>query len=345
MIDPAAARRAAERFAPSIVSVRPVATGHINDTFVVERADGDLVLQRVNTAVLTDLEGITANIATLRHHLEARRAGSLVPEPFPTPAGDLLVHDANGSWRAWLAVDAGTVSPAPAPAPAPAGVASAATLLGRFHAAVADLDPGTIIETLPRFHDLRRRRHDLEAMVEADPLHRAATVDDEIALARAAAPLVERAADLWQRVPRRVAHNDAKFDNFLFRDGVAVCLVDLDTIMPGAWFFDVGDFLRSATTAAAEDTPDPDLAVVDPALYEAAVAGYRLGVDAVLAPVEADALDVAGAIVTYEQAVRFLTDWLAGDVYYRTTRPAHNRDRARAQMRLLTTMPGSPFSA
>jgi Ser/Thr protein kinase RdoA (MazF antagonist) len=341
VIDAAAARRAAERFAPSTVSVRPVATGHINDTFVVERAGGDLVLQRVNTAVLTDLDGITANIATLRHHLGARRAGSLVPEPFPTPAGDLLVHDANGSWRAWLAVGADTVSPAPAPAV----VASAATLLGRFHAAVADLDPGTIIETLPRFHDLRRRRHDLEAMVEADPLHRAATVDDEIALARAAAPLVERAADLQQRVPQRVAHNDAKFDNFLFRDGAAVCLVDLDTIMPGAWFFDIGDFLRSATTAAAEDTPDPDLAVVDPALYQAALAGYRLGVDAALAPVEAGALDVAGAIVAYEQAVRFLTDWLAGDVYYRTTRPAHNRDRARAQMRLLTTMPGSPFSA
>ena len=164
-------------------------------------------------------------------------------------------------------------------------------------------------------------------------------------MAIAAAPLVALAGQLESRVPRRVTHNDAKLDNILFRERVAVCVVDLDTVMPGAWFWDVGDLVRTASTTAAEDCPEAELAVVDAALYDAVVAGYRLGVSTgPVTAAELEAVDVAGAIVTYEQAVRFLTDWVAGDVYYRTTRPGQNRDRARAQLRLLASMPGAVFS-
>jgi len=112
--------------------------------------------------------------------------------------------------------------------------------------------------------------------------------------------------------------------------------------MPGPWFWDVGDLLRSAATPAAEDCPDPSVAVVDPVLYDAVLEGYTASLPpGLLEPAERQALEVAGAIATFEQAVRFLTDWLAGDTYFRTTRPGQNLDRARNQLALLSTMPGS----
>jgi Ser/Thr protein kinase RdoA (MazF antagonist) len=144
-------------------------------------------------------------------------------------------------------------------------------------------------------------------------------------------------ADTLAAVPTRVVHNDAKLDNLLFRDGEAVCLVDLDTLMPGAWLWDVGDLLRTTSTASPEDDP---AATVDPALYRAAINGYRQALAGATAA-ELDAIEIAGAVVTFEQAVRFLTDWIAGDVYYRTWRPGQNLDRARAQLGLLASMPGT----
>ena len=168
----------------------------------------------------------------------------------------------------------------------------------------------------------------------------AATAEIEQVLA--AAGLVEIADDLSHRVPVRGAHFDAKQDNILFRGSEAVCLVDLDTVMPGPWFWDVGDLLRSAATPAAEDCPDFSVAVVDPVLYDAVLEGYAASLPPdLLEPAERQALEVAGTIATFEQAVRFLTDWLAGDTSFRTTRPGQNLDRARNQLALLSTMPGT----
>ena len=175
-------------------------------------------------------------------------------------------------------------------------------------------------------------------VVADDPCGRAAGVREAIATAEAAVSLTDLAADLTARVPRRVAHFDAKLDNILFAGDDAVGLVDFDTLMPGAWFWDVGDLLRSGATTAAEDDPDLDRSVVEPERYRAIVDGYRSGL-AAPDPSELEAIEVAGAIVTYEQAVRFLTDWIAGDVYYRISRPNQNLDRTRAQFRLLASMP------
>jgi Ser/Thr protein kinase RdoA (MazF antagonist) len=155
--------------------------------------------------------------------------------------------------------------------------------------------------------------------------------------------VVALAEDLDARTPQRVVHNDAKLDNFLFRGGDAVSIVDLDTLMPGRWFWDVGDLVRSAATTAAEDETEVDGVTVDPELYRSVVEGYRHSVASAATDAELEAVDVAGVIVTYEQALRFLADWLAGDVYYRTTRPRQNLDRARSQLRLFARMPHSPL--
>ena len=314
-------------------AVERFGSGHINDTFLAATAAGELVVQRINIAIFADPEAVTANITALHGHLAG---AGLLPEPVPTADGRWLLQDGSGAWRAWRKVAGAT----PAPVPTPLAVRAAGRLLGRFHRSVSRLDPARFVETLPRFHDPARRLAALRAAVDADPCGRAAGVAAEIAAAEASEPLAVLAADLAGRVPRRVAHYDAKLDNVLFAGGEAVCLVDLDTVMPGAWFWDVGDLLRSASTTAAEDEPDRSRVSVDPGLYQAVLDGYEegLGLDTAT-PAETEATGYAGAIVTYEQAVRFLTDWIAGDVYYRITRPTHNLDRARAQFRLLASMP------
>jgi Ser/Thr protein kinase RdoA (MazF antagonist) len=332
--DLTAARRMAEVFVGPVAAVRPFGLGHINETFLAESAAGEYVVQRINTAVFADPEALTANIVVLYRHL----SGALMPEPVPTPAGEWLVWNEADPWRAWRRAPGRPLGGADA---APAALRAAGGLLGRFHGLVADLNPQGIAETLPGFHDPGRRLDALRAVVAADPCGRVATVREEIEMAEEAEPLVSVAADLTRRVPRRVAHFDAKLDNFLFDDDDAVALVDFDTVMPGPWFWDLGDLLRSGATIAAEDEPDLEKIVVAPERYRAIIEGYREGLSSagVSDRGEDEAVDAAGAIVTYEQAVRFLTDWIAGDVYYRISRETQNLDRARAQFRLLTSMP------
>jgi Ser/Thr protein kinase RdoA (MazF antagonist) len=324
----------AEVFVGSVTAVRPFGSGHINETFLVETTAGEYVLQRLNTAVFPDPEAVTANIRAVHRHLR----GALMPEPVAASDGQWLGWDQSGPWRAWRRAPGAPLAGADA---SPAMLQAAGALLGRFHGLLADLDPAGVTETLPGFHDPGRRLDALRAVLAADPCGRVATVEDEIEMALAGESLARRAAEVTAGVPRRVAHFDAKLDNILFDGGEAVGLVDFDTVMPGAWFWDVGDLLRSGATAAAEDDPDPERAVVAPERYQAIVDGYRRGLSGAAAndPAELDAVEVAGAVVTYEQAVRFLTDWIAGDVYYRISRPTQNLDRARAQFRLLASMP------
>ena len=322
-------------FSGPTASVGELGGGHINETFLVATPAGDYVVQRINRSVFADPQLLVDNVVTVSTHLR----GELVPVLVAARRGGWLVREGGDAWRAWRRVaGAETIRE-----PTPARVGSAAHLLGRFHAGLADLDPDAVGEVLPDFHDPARRLRMLRAVVEADPRGRVRGVEAEIAAAFAAEPLAGIAEDLVARVPRRVAHNDAKLDNVLFRGNDAVCLVDLDTVMPSAWFWDVGDLLRTAATRAAEDDPRPDRSVVDPVLAASIVTGYRggLGSSVTLTRWEDEALKRSGAIVTYEQALRFLTDWIAGDVYYRTTRPEQNLDRARAQLGLLASMPGT----
>jgi Ser/Thr protein kinase RdoA (MazF antagonist) len=328
------ARRMAEVFVGRATAVEGFGAGHINETYLVESAAGEYVLQRVNTAVFTRPDAITANIVVVHRHLR----GALMPEPVATPAGEWLVWEGGAPWRAWRRLPGRPLASGEA---TPAALQDAATLLGRFHGLVADLDPGALTETLPGFHDPGRRLEALRTVVAADPCGRVATVQDEIQMALEAQPLVDAATDLTRRVPLRVAHYDAKLDNFLFVGDDAVALVDFDTVMPGAWFWDLGDLLRSGATVAAEDEPNAEKVAVVPERYHSIIAGYRQSVSAAGTADESEleAIGLAGAIVTYEQSVRFLTDWIAGDVYYRISRPAQNLDRARAQFRLLASMP------
>ena len=333
-VDLAPALAASERFGWEVVDLVVLADGHINDSYLVRTGDDDgYVLQRINLAVFPDPDAISSNIQAVHRHL----GGELVPDPVPAADGGWLHRDRDEVWRALRRVP----SAGPCAELTPKSAWQAGSLLGRFHASLADFDPIQLAVTLPHFHDLRSRLDELGSVVEADPCGRVEGARHQIDQALDGSELADLADDLASKVPRRVAHYDAKLDNFLFRAGEAVCLVDLDTLMPGQWFFDVGDLLRTASTTAPEDCPDAEAVSVDPELYDAVIHGYFESMpEGLLTCDERVALQVAGTLVTWEQALRFLTDWLAGDRYYRTTRPEQNLDRARAQLHLLSSMPG-----
>jgi Ser/Thr protein kinase RdoA (MazF antagonist) len=322
-------------FSAPLDKIAPFGTGLINDTFLVTTGCDDYVLQRINRSIFGDPRTLVQNVATVSTHL----GGRFVPELVAARSGGWIVTDADDMWRAWRRVPGGEACVGVTPMHA----ASAAHLLGCFHAGLADLAPTCLTETIPHFHDPMRRLARLREAVAADPFGRVERVAAEVDRALATAPLAVLADELVASLPPRVAHNDAQLANVLFRDNEAVCLVDLDTVMPTAWFWDVGDLLRTASTRAAEDDPDPRRSVADPLLVRAILDGYRAGVAAAVkvGTAEDDALEVAGALITYEQALRFLTDFILGDVYYRTTRREQNRDRARAQLALLASMQGT----
>jgi N-acetylhexosamine 1-kinase len=326
-----AARAAALRFGWTPRSIEPVTSGHIHATYVVTAPGGPFVLQRINRAVFGDVGALTTNLLVVHRHLR----GALVPEPVPDPGGAWLVEEGAGTWRAFRRV----VDAAPASAGSAEVAAAAGALLGTFHARLADLDPSRLALTMPGFHDIDRRLAVLGRTVAADPCGRVASSIDEIDAVRASSWLSAEAAGRDREAPVRVAHNDAKLDNFLFRGNEACCIVDLDTVMPGTRMWDVGDLLRTAAATVAEDHAGPRPATADAGLSDAVLSGYRRGVSAgPVSTAELEALEVAGAVVTYEQGVRFLTDWLAGDVYYRVSRPRQNLDRARTQLQLLASM-------
>jgi hypothetical protein len=321
------ATRVAAQFVDPVFSVERFGGGLINETFLVRSSTFDIVLQRLNLEVFADPDAVMANITTV----SALVGDTVVPRPLRTIGGNWLAREAGEVWRAWKRVPDAFTELVSSPVIARA----AGGLLGRFHSSVADLDPESIVVTIPCFHDLGRRFDALLRAVAADRAGRADATRELIDMAVSHEPLVELASETLARVPRRVAHNDAALANMLFVQDDAVCLVDLDTLMPTAWFWDVGDLARTAATAQAEDDPS---AMVDRDLFAAIHEGYRATAPRMTAA-EIDALDVAGMIVTYEQALRFLTDWLEGDVYYRVVRPDQNLDRARAQLGLVASMP------
>jgi Ser/Thr protein kinase RdoA (MazF antagonist) len=221
----------------------------------------------------------------------------------------------------------------------PSDAALVGHTFGRFHCLLADLDVDRLRVSLPGFHDPARRLAALEAAVSDDVRGRAAEVTDELGAIADLSHLVE-AGDALAAAPMHVAHNDAKAANLLVDDAGArpPVVVDLDTLMPGTVLWDVGDMVRSTTGTGEEDDLDTTTTTFDVARYRALLDAYVEEMDHLLTDAERAALATAGPVVTYEQAVRFLTDHLLGDVYFRIARPGQNLDRARNQLALLRSM-------
>jgi hypothetical protein len=323
------------------VAVAALKRGHIHDTLVATWRTREgmrrVVHQRVNTHVFRDPDALMQTWLRVTEHVRAALAREGQPDlerrclrAIRTRSGALLQRDAHGAlWRAFPFIEGARSFDVP---DHPARAREAARAFGAFAAQLADLDPATVPESIPHFHDFARRVAAFDDAARADAHGRAP------APARRLASEVEGAlaSSGAGALPRRVVHNDCKLNNVLFDEatGEALCVIDLDTVMPGTVLADFGDLARTAACPAPEDEPDLARVRIDAALYEALVRGYLAGAGALLAPVEIALLPLAGPLIALETGIRFLTDHLSGDLYFRIHRPGHNLDRARVQLRL-----------
>jgi hypothetical protein len=350
---PAEVADVASRFAVTgkLIASDPFAGGHINDSHLLtyrrERQTVRFLLQRINDAVFLEPVLVMDNIRRVAAHIAkalaaqgARDIGRRVLTLVPTHAGEPYYRDAAGSyWRLYPFVAGARVYETVVTAEQ---AQRAGRAFGTFQHLLADLPGPRLHETIPDFHNTPLRFDALEQAVQADVCNRAAAAKAEIELAARHRLLAGVLLDLRQRgeIPERVVHNDAKISNVLFdrATGEALCITDLDTVMPGLALYDFGDMVRSMTCAAAEDETDLSKVEVRMPLFEALARGYLEATREFLTPAEREQLVFAGKLITLEQGVRFLTDFLNGDTYYRTERSSHNLDRCRAQFKLVESI-------
>ncbi len=344
----AAALHAARAFALGAepTHATPLGEGHIHGTWRVDtdRA-GSYVLQRLNEDVFPALDAVMANVVRVTEHLRRsletqsdrdRRCLRLVP----THEGAWLHRDADAApWRAYVYIER-TRSFQTVPSVEIAQ--EAARAFGAFAVACADLETSSLETPLPGFHDFDARYAGFERAVSADPLGRSHDARETVELARSGSHDLREALrdhDLAAQ-PERIVHNDCKLNNVLFdaERPQALCVIDLDTVMPGRLVHDFGDLGRTASCAQPEDSTDLDRVVADPRRLEALCEGYLDATRAIATPAELDLLPLAGPLITLETGLRFLTDHLEGDAYFGARRPGQNLDRARMQLRLFRSL-------
>lgn len=329
----------------------PYGSGHINDTFAVTFDQAGTVvryiLQRINARVFADVPALMDNIARVADHVAGHADRSGQPDAIRQALRLVTTRDGRpfhrddegGCWRCYLFIErARTYDVIETPAQA----AEAAAAFGRFQHLLVDLPGPRLHETIPDFHHTRRRFDRLQRAVAADAHGRSAAARAGIDFAAAREPMVDVLLRLRERgsIPERITHNDTKLNNVMLDDatGTGLCVIDLDTVMPGLALYDFGDLVRSATNPAAEDERDTARVVVRLDVFEALVGGYLATAGPFLTPAEIGHLVFAGRLITFEIGLRFLTDFLEGDVYFKTSRPGQNLDRARNQFALLRSM-------
>ena len=329
----------------------PYGSGHVNDTFAAEFDQAGkpvrYILQRINHRIFKDVPALMENIARVTMHA-ARRAKELAHEDaarralvlVPSLDGRAYHRDPDGGWwRCYLFIEGARTYDV---IETPRQAREAAKAFGEFQQLLVDLPGERLHETIPFFHHTRRRFDTLQRAIETDMHHRAIEAREEIAFARARESMVDVLLNLQLRgeIPERITHNDTKLNNVMLDDltGEGICVIDLDTVMPGLALYDFGDMVRSATNSAAED--DPDASHVDSRLpiFEALVDGYLETAGSFLNASECAHLAFSGQLITFEIGIRFLTDFLEGDVYFKTKRPGHNLDRARNQFALVRSI-------
>lgn len=330
-----------------LVSCERYGNGHINDTYlVVTDQSGTTVryiLQRINERVFPDPDAVMRNIVGVTACLaqacpDPRRRLSLIPTRV---GGDWYIDATGGRWRCYPFIEGTrTVEQVTRPEEAYA----TARTFGAFQRGLARYEGQPLAEVIPGFHDTPRRFAALEAAIAADAHGRAAEVEAEIRWALDQRGWIGAivAGLASGSLPRRITHNDTKINNVLFAadSDEGICVIDLDTLMPGSSLYDFGDLVRTATATAAEDATDLDRVDSDADCYQALVSGWLDELGDTLTKAERDLLPLAGALMTYEVGIRFLTDFLSGDTYFRIKRPGHNRDRARNQIAMVKAIRG-----
>ncbi len=324
--------------------------GHINDTLVVDLDEGgktvSYVLQRINTNVFKNAKELMENIENVTSFLsdKIKQSGG-DPERetltvFHTVDGrPYQVCDDGDCWRVYNYVSHAHSLQA---IEDPEDFRKSAEAFGKFQCMLSDYPSDTLHETIPNFHNTVSRFSNLLTAIEQNLSGRKDNVKEEIAFALEREKDTHILVDMLEngKLPLRVTHNDTKLNNVMFDDdtGEGICVVDLDTVMPGLSLYDFGDSIRFGANTASEDEKDVSKVSLDLNLYEAYVKGYLGTAGEALTDEEIEQLPFSAKLMTYECGIRFLTDYLNGDTYFHTDYPEHNLVRARTQFALVADM-------
>ena len=329
------------------INAYPFGSGHINGTYKVMVSQAGTIVpyvfQKINTEVFKQPEDLMENICRVIDHLKSkympisknltRRTMNLVP----AKAGGYLYKDKIGQyWRVFLCIE----NVVTYDVLEDEGMAfQGARAFGSFIKHLADLPKPRLHDTIPDFHNTPKRYLNFERAIEEDVANRAADIQGDIEEYMSKKKYASMLVDLFYKgeLPERVCHNDTKLNNVLIdsETGLGKCVIDLDTVMPGLAAYDFGDMIRTGTCFAAEDEKDTSKVVLNMGMFEAISKGYFDGADGFFTKTEKDTLVLGGIIITLEIGMRFLTDYLQNDIYFKIHRNGHNLDRARAQMALV----------
>ena len=322
------------------VSCGPFGCGHVNKTYLVKTKTGHRYIMQMIGPAFKDVHALQDNITAVTAHLHTKtpdKHGALTL--IPTTEGEDHYHDSTGhTWRVFEFIEDGICLES---AETPMDFYNAALAFGTFQQQLGDFPAETLHETIPLFHNTPNRYKQLREVLEKDPLGRAKDVQDEIAFALARE---ERAGQLVAmlesgELPLRVTHNDTKLNNVMFRasDRTPLCVMDLDTTMPGLSAYDYGDAIRFGASTAAEDEKDLSKVWMDLELFRLFTKGYLEACPGLTAK-EIEVLPLAAFTMTLECGIRFLTDYIDGDNYFSIHYPEQNLDRCHTQFKLVADM-------
>lgn len=330
----------------TIGTIEPFGNGHINDTLkVTNNANETLcILQRINHQIFTNVDMLQGNIDKVTKHirkkLEARGEKDIdrkVLTFLPTLDGQLYYFDGESYWRVCLFIPRSRSFEEITPELS----FEAGKAFGDFQFMLADLPEGALGETIPNFHNMEFRLQQFREAVQANAANRLNEVQDLVNEIEKRAKSMCIQEELYRegKLTKRTNHCDTKVNNILFdENGKVLCVIDLDTVMPGFVLSDIGDFIRTGANAGAEDDENLDRVFVNMDIFKSYTRGYMETAKAFLSPLEISLLPYGGRLLTYMQTVRFLTDYINGDTYYKIKSPKHNLIRTKAQFKLLQSL-------
>lgn len=330
-----------------VASAEPFGNGHINDTLKVTNEKGEIkyVLQRINHLIFTNVDMLQNNIHTVTSHIrrQLEAAGETdidrkVLTFLPTKDNKLYYFDGDSYWRICLFIPRSkSVEEVTPELSYEAGKA-----FGRFQSMLADLPEGALGETIPNFHNMEFRLEQFHDAVAANAAGRLEEVKELVEEVEKRAKAMCIQEDLYRagKLKKRTNHCDTKVNNMMFDEetGKVLCVIDLDTVMPGFVLSDIGDFIRTGANTGAEDDENLDNVGLNMDIFKAYTRGYMETARTFLSPEEIKLLPYGGRLLTYMQTVRFLTDYINGDTYYKTHSPKHNLVRTKAQFKLLQSL-------
>ena len=334
-----------------LLHAEPCKIGHINETYIATYNQGGIqvryVHQRINTNVFKDPDAVMDNFVRVTSHQRkklveqgARDASRRTLAVVPTREGRHFYRNGDGEcWRTLVFVEGVRTFEA---VETPMQAYEAGKAFGEFQHLLVDLPGRRLSETIPNFHNTRKRFESLQKSIREDRANRAQEAKKEIEFALKQEKIVDVILNALakKKIPERITHNDTKFNNVMLDvvTGKAMCVVDLDTVMPGSALYDFGDMVRTTTSPTLEDELDLSKVQMRMPMFKALARGYLESAGPFLTKGERAFIAFAGKLITFTIGIRFLTDFLSGDTYFRVHRPHHNLDRVRTQFKLVESI-------